>query len=421
VAGRHTTICCSAVALIALATTITHAQTTIAPPRNVKQTRAADDKTPLSLFPVSPIWTLVLNNALTAPPAFHDNLALFALEGEQLAAYDLERGSRLWLSNIATMVEPAIGADLVFVVTDESLVALSRAAGAVAWSKPFDDELSVAPVVDGDRLLLSAASGAVIALRTADGGELWRQQLPRGSSSRPAFSATRIFVPTADGFVVALDAANGGVLWRRRLGGVGHDILEDHDRLFLGAQDRYFYCLNAKDGEVEWRWATGADAIGLPVVDDKTVYFVSLDNILRGLNRGSGVQRWKTPLSFRPIAGPLKYAETLVVAGTAPQLQANSTRDGKLLGRYTAPVELSAPPYLYTDRSHVFPVLTTITSDIIGHATVTGTTRDIEPENSPPAPLPNAEKVIDVPDMPRPVDVVSGLPGLTPVVPAAGP
>jgi len=421
VAVRHTTICCSAVALIALATTFARAQTATVPPRNVKQTRSADDKTPLSLFPVAPIWTLALNNPLTAPPAFRESYAVFALEGEQLAAYDLERGSQLWLINLATTVEPAIGADLVFVVTDESLVALSRSTGATAWTKPFEDELAVAPVVDGDRLLLSSAGGAVIALRAADGAEVWRQQLPRGSSSRPAFTATRVFVPTSDNFVVALDAMKGEVVWRRRLGGIGHDIVESNDRLYLGAQDRYFYCLNAKTGEVEWRWPTGADAIGLPVVDDKdnTVYFVSLDNVLRALNRGSGVQRWKFPLPFRPIAGPLRYLETLVVAGTTPQLQANSTRDGKLLGRYTAPVELSAPPHLFADRARVFPVLTMITSDIVGRATVTGTTRDIEPVNSPPASLPNIEKVPEAFEMPRPVDVVSALPNLIPVVPGA--
>src|SRR5207253_1611878 len=107
----------------------------------------------------------------------------------------------------------------------------------------------------------------------------------------------------------------------------------------------------AKTGEVEWRWATGADAIGLPVADDRTVYFVSLDNMLRGLNRSSGVQRWKTPLPFRPVSGPLKYAETIVTAGAAPQLQAFSIRDGKSLGRYSVSTELSALPYLFVDRA----------------------------------------------------------------------
>jgi outer membrane protein assembly factor BamB len=421
VARRQTTICCSAVALIVLSATCIRAQTPTTPARSVKQRRAADDKTPLSLFPVAPVWTLPLNNALTAPPAFRDAYAVFALDGEQLAAYDLERGERLWLTNIGTTFEPAIGAEFVFIATDDSLIALSLRTGEPAWTRPLDDELAAAPVVAGDRLVLSTSDGKVLALRVSDGGELWRQMLPRATTSPPAFTAARLFLSTADNFVVALNLQTGDVVWRRRLGGIGHDILAGDDRLFLGSQDRNFYALNAKSGEIEWHWPTGADAIGLPVADDKSVYFVSLDNVLRGLNRSSGVQRWKNVLPLRPIAGPVKYMETLAVAGTTPALHAYSTRDGKTLGRYSVASELSAPPYLFTDRARVFPVLVTISSDIVGRATVSAATRDVEPPNGPPMELPNAEKVPQMPDPPKDLGPVSALANLIPVVAAAEP
>jgi outer membrane protein assembly factor BamB len=418
---RQTTICCSAVALTALFFSSANAQTVATPPRNVKQTHATDDKTPLSLFPVAPVWSLSLNNPLTAPPAFHDAIAVFALEGEQLAAYDLGSGARVWLTNVTTKVEPAIGAELVFVATEDAIAALSLSTGAAAWTHAFDDELAAAPIVAGDRLVVTTADGDVIALRVGDGSELWRRTLPRAASSRPAFTMTRLFVPTADGHVVALDLQTGAVLWDRRLGGAGHDILAADDRLFMGARDRYFYCLNAKNGDVEWRWATGADAIGLPVVDDKTVYFVSLDNILRALQRSSGVQRWKSALPFRPISGPLKHNETLVVAGTTPLLEAYTTRDGKSRGRYTVSAELSTLPYLFQDPARVFPVLVTLTSDIVGRATVVGATRDIEPKDGGPMPLPGAETLPKTPDLPEEPGEISALPNLIPVAPAAAP
>jgi len=397
------------------------AQTSLPPARAVKQTRSADDKTPLSLFPVESIWTLALNNVLAAPPGFHDAYAVFALEDEQLAAYDLESGSQLWLTNITTTIEPALSGDLVFVATKDALVALALRTGAVAWTQPFDDELAAAPIVAGDRLVLATADGDIIARRAADGVEIWRRNLPRAASSRPAFTATRLFVPTADSQVVALNLQNGEVIWTKHLGGIGHDILAGDDRIFLGSQDRFFYCLNAKSGETEWRWPTGADAIGLPVVDERTVYFVSLDNLLRGLNRSSGVQRWKSPLPFRPISGPLKYLETLVVAGTMPVVQAYTTRDGKSLGQYAVPTELSAPPYLFVDRARVFPVLATISSDIVGHATVTGATRDLEVTSTTFVPLPNVEMVPTVPEVPEELEEVSELPILIRVVPPAEP
>ena len=91
--------------------------------------------------------------------------------------------------------------------------------------------------------------------------------------------------------------------------------------------------MNAGDGEVEWRWQTGGPVIGLPVVDDRTAYFVSLDNVLRALNKSSGVQRWKIPLPLRPATGPLHAAESILVSGPAPMLRAYNAQDGKTVGR----------------------------------------------------------------------------------------
>ncbi len=417
VARRQTTICCSAIALIALCTLTARAQTTTL--RQVKQKRSADDKRPLSLMPLMTVWTLPLNNALTAPPAFHGTHAVFALEHDQLAAYDLEHGTLAWIAPRATTVEPAVGDDAVFIAEDESLTALALTTGDVVWTKPFEQTLAVAPVLAVDRLIIATSDGDVVALRPADGTEIWRQHLPAPAGSRPAFTDNRVFIPTNGPLVVALNLQNGDSLWQRALGGAGHDILADDERIFLGSRDRFFYCLDAKNGEVEWRWATGADAIGLPVEDDKSVYFVSLDNILRGLNRSSGVQRWKAPLPVRPIAGPVKYRETLVVPGSEPLLLAYGTRDGKPQGRYAVSTELSAPPYLFDDAARVFPVLATISSDIVGRATVTGATRDMEPSDLPLSALPNETAVPAVPEPPADLGAVSPLPNPTPAVPAA--
>jgi hypothetical protein len=179
--------------------------------------------------------------------------------------------------------------------------------------------------------------------------------------------------------------------------------------------------MRATDGEIEWRWPTGADAIGLPATDDRAVYFVSLDNVLRGLNQSNGVQQWKSALSFRPMSGPLKWSETLVVAGTTPLLQAFSVRQGKPLGRYAVASELSAPPYLFTDTTRAFPVLVTISSDIVGRATITAATRDIEPEAAAMVPLPDVVAIPSAPEPPADLGGVSPLPNLTRVDPTAEP
>jgi len=345
---------------------------------------------------------------------------VFSLEGEQIVAYDLSKGSRLWLTTITTTIEPAIGTNEVFIADEGGISALSLSSGELVWRQPFAETLATPPVVDRDRLILTTSGGDIVALRASDGMELWRQRLAQAPSSRPAVTSTRVFVATGDKQVVALNSDDGAVLWSRMLGGVGRDILAGDDRIFLGSSDRVFYCLNTKDGEVAWRWPT-ADAIGLPSADDRVVYFVSLDNLLRGLNRSNGVQQWKSALPFRPISGPLRWSETLVVAGTEPVLQGFSTREGKSLGRFPVSTELSAQPYLFVDNSKVFPVLVTISADIVGRATVTGATREIEPTQLALTPLPNVVSFPTMPAAPRVLEVVSPLPNLIRVDPAARP
>jgi outer membrane protein assembly factor BamB len=421
VAIRRTTICCAAIALVAACSGHVVAQTATPAARQVKQRRSADDKTPMQLFPLAPLWTLALNNALTAAPAFDETRGFFPLEGDQLAAYDLIERRQLWIASVRTTVEPVVGNGLVFVFEQESLVALHVKDGAVVWKKPLDETLVVPPALAGKWLVTATAAGDILARRAEDGEIVWRRHLNAPAHARPEITATGIFVSTADSHVVALDSNSGMPLWDTRLGKPGNDILANGERLYLGSEDRYFYCLNAGTGAVEWRWPTGANVIGRPVVDEQTAYFVSLDNVLRALNRSSGVQRWKSPLPLRPSTGPLKWSQTLVVTGTTPGLKAYNATDGKPAGQASTSSELSAPPHLVAGSWSPFPVLLAVTSDITGRATVTASTRTVEPEITTIAPFPNAVTPAALVDPPADLGPVTPLPNLSQVSPAGEP
>jgi outer membrane protein assembly factor BamB len=355
----------------------------------VKQTYAADDPTPLALFPLQTLWTVGLNNSLTAPPTFDATRGFFPLEGDQIAAHNLSDGTRLWVARIRTRVEPAAGDNLLFVVAPGSLAALRAADGSSAWELPFSETLAVPLVWDNGWLIAVTTSGDVLAFRANDGALIWRRSIGAAAHARPAMSIDRVYVPTTDGRIVALRVDTGAAIWERRLGGAGNDILALEKRLYVGSDDRYFYCLNTEDGAIEWRWQTGADVIGLPVVDDRTVFFVSLDNVLRALNRSSGVQRWKSALPLRPSTGPIRAGDALVVAGPAPTLRAYKVQDGKAAGEFAAPGEQAAPPHLFTDSSRPIPVVIAVTRDILKGTTLVALTRSIDPPTVALAPLPN--------------------------------
>jgi len=137
--------------------------------------------------------------------------------------------------------------------------------------------------------------------------------------------------------------------------------------------------VQSDDGRVAWRWRTGADVVGVPVVDERNVYFVSLDNALRALSRRTGVQQWVRLLPIRPTRGPLRVDRTLVVSGIAPALRAFNMKDGTPAGELPAAGEQAGSPYAVPATSSALPQVLVVTRDLAKGATATLFMRNLDP------------------------------------------
>ena len=159
------------------------------------------------------------------------------------------------------------------------------------------------------------------------------------------------------------------------------------DALFVGSTDNFFYRLAFDDGSIEWRWRAGGDVIGAPRVDAERVYFVALDNVVRALDRRSGVQRWRRPLPLRPTDGPALVESALLVAGISPDVQLFHPDSGESAGVYRAPAELAARPFLVPGLPATGPRLVVVTADggVLGLAAGRGPA--LTPLGLPPPPL----------------------------------
>ena len=242
-------------------------------------------------------------------------------------------------------------------------------------------------------LLLCTVSGDVLALRATDGQLVWRQHLNSRAHAQPALGANRAYVPLDDARIVAVSMETGAPLWAGHLPEPATALHADADRLFAGSRDNFFYALREDDGTIAWRWRTGADVVGLPVVDDRNVYFVSMDNVLRALSRRSGVQQWVRLLSLRPTRGPLAIGRILIVSGIAQSLPAYNMSDGTPAGELPAAGELAAAPAVVGNSPTGLPQVLVFTRDLARGATATLIARQIDPPLSPFAPPPGAIEV----------------------------
>jgi outer membrane protein assembly factor BamB len=283
--------------------------------------------------------------------------------------------------------QPAVGAGLLFVVEEGAIVALHDSDGSIAWRIAFAETAAAPLVFDNGWLIAAADSGSVFAFRASDGGTVWRSDVGARANARPALAADRVYIPTTDRRIVALHVESGMPLWERRLGGLPNDVLALDDRLYVGSDDNYLYCIDAKDGLVAWRWQTGADVIGLPAADERLMYFVSLDNLLRALDKRSGNQRWKRPLPLRPTTGPVRARDALIVSGVAPMLRAYFARDGTPAGEVTTEGELAAPPYVFENPDAAAVIV--VTRNLAKGAIVSALSLAAPPPPTPSGPAPS--------------------------------
>lgn len=109
----------------------------------------------------------------------------------------------------------------------------------------------------------------------------------------------------------AYDKTSGQLVWEKKIkGGVELGAALAQGRLFFGANDGFFYALNAATGKVEWSYPIKSEGLGRPLVHQDMVYFMAGNNTAYALKATSGEQVWiynrleASPLNVRGAAEP---------------------------------------------------------------------------------------------------------------------
>ena len=352
-------------------------------------------------FPLAVRWTAALPAPPTFPPAFDVEHAYVPIRTNQLVAVLLKDGTVAWSVECPITAAPAAGDDLVFVGNDDVVEARGRTDGRVRWRRPIQGRVTGLHW-DTGWLLASTETGPLVAIRAADGEILWQRDLGAPLQAPPALTGDRVYLPVKDGRVLALSLPTGEEIWSRKLAEAAVGILPVGDRVYVGSKDNQMHSLKADDGDSDWRWITGADLLGLPVLDAKRVYFVALDNVLRGHDRNSGSMEWKRVLPMRPFTGPLLSGSILVVAGVASELHAYNAADGKpsgdivVKGAENEEMLLAAPPHLTQDD---VVILVTKAGQVRALGSQAAAAPPARPEAPPSQPVPAAPEVPGNPDV----------------------
>lgn len=319
-------------------------------------------ETPPAPPPLDARWSVTFSSVPATTPGYDATSAYIPLK-EQLVAVNLDRGTIRWTLDVATVLTPASGEGLVFIVSDQTVEARDAQTGARRWATELPGGAAVPLFYDTGWLLASTTTGDLTALRASDGTVIWRRQLGAPLSGPPGPALDRLYLALEDNRLIAVLLTNGEMVWSRALPARVTALLALDDQLVVGTAAKRVISVELDNGRERWGWDVGGDISGLPAADDKRIYFAARDNVLRALDRSSGNLRWKANLSSRPAGGPLRSPDAVLMPLVSSEIGGYEPETGKLAVTVVAAGEIGRQPFIRAGVKHTASVLITVSRD----------------------------------------------------------
>lgn len=204
---------------------------------------------------------------------------------------------------------PTLWSDTVYAGSSSGeLVALRASTGELRWRKKVG-AVSSKPAIDGGLMYLGTEDGALLCLDAQTGEEKWRYQSRGPIGQMPLVSGAMVVFSNEGDQVVALDSLSGEFKWQYKSDTPEENTLRGHagvaadgDLFFSGFSNGNIVALRRDTGTVAWLQSLKGEALGFfdvdatPVVVDETIYVTSSSGGVYGLDKTSGLVRWRTPL-----------------------------------------------------------------------------------------------------------------------------
>jgi len=265
-------------------------------------------------------------------PALGHDLAMFRGSPQHTGVYDVSGAPVLhgvkWRFHTGGPVlsSPVLNGGTLYVGSaDHKMYALNSAGGVLKWEFQTEGRVTSSPAI-ADGIVYFESYDSYLYAVTADSGRLvWKFKTagerrfagthlhgaePAAENMPDPFDVYlssaavwdgNVYFGSGDGNIYALDAKGGQLKWKFKTGDVVHASPAIADGiLYVGSWDSYFYALDARSGSEKWRFKSGVDPnihnqVGFQssaAVVDGTVYVGCRDSKLYALDAVTGEKRW---------------------------------------------------------------------------------------------------------------------------------
>lgn len=193
--------------------------------------------------------------------------------------------------------------------TAGEIYALQLQNGKKKWTFATKGKIYATPEVTGNRVVVASSDNNIYCLQADNGKLLWRFE-----TGKPIVASTLIvngiaYTGSSDGHFRAISVASGKLVWE--FSGV-NGFVEDKPlyyggNIYFGSWGNDFYALDARTGELKWKWNNGASnrmfspAACWPVAANNRVFIVAPDRYMTAFDAGTGKVIWRTSMPDKKV------------------------------------------------------------------------------------------------------------------------
>ena len=246
------------------------------------------------------VWTRALGSAVLSPPLVAEGVVYVATVSDLAVALDRTTGALLWQyqrrpdatrsADLALYARPQpalVGKDVLFGMSDGSLVALDALRGDLAWEQAVGEgrfpDVVARPVALGTDVFASGYYEPFVAIDQRTHAVRWRAA--HGSAAAPtivagAAGASWLVHPGTDGVLRAIDAATGDTRWEfdTLTGGALTTPVVAPIGLVVASSEGGLWIVDPATGAVKWTYDEPRSLEGIsiePTVAGRQILFVT--------------------------------------------------------------------------------------------------------------------------------------------------
>ena len=177
------------------------------------------------LTELTSLWWMIEADLPFTSPAISDSLIFISAKGHDGLFSDREYSRvyaihktlgtiRWWMEFPSAYISnTSVAGDILFVGCGSDLYAIDPTLAQVIWEFDVRGDVSIAPLVHEDVLLVSSSAGMLYSIEVSSGNLIWSFDTNSGIASAPTTDGSVVFICNEDGAVYAVDMNTGTELW----------------------------------------------------------------------------------------------------------------------------------------------------------------------------------------------------------------